>query len=145
MTPHEHDGFAKFGNVPTDGAHQPNLVKIKLIKVADKVFGPDVAPLQGKMVSCTPQYIDPAYVQILPEIISSYLNVIVVADLMFVNGLPFLVSISWNITLIMVSYMPSCTTADLCKGMMQIVLVYQRQGTTVTTVMVDNQFYPLGV
>jgi len=73
-----------------------------------------------------PEHVDSELVEIPPEI-----------------GLPFLVSISRNITLITVTYMPSRTTADLKKGMTQIVLVYWRRGLTVTTAMVDNQFNPL--
>ncbi len=68
---------------------------------------------------------------------------IVVADLMFVSGLPFLVSTLWQITLVTVTYMPLQTTTSLQKGMEQIVSVYHCRGLTVTTAMVDNQFDPL--
>ncbi len=117
-------------------------VMLESIKVDNGVFGPDVASLQGKMVWHFPEHIDPTYVAIPPEIISCNLYVIAVVDLMFVNGLP-LVSLNWNITLITVSYMPSCMIVDLWKGMMQIVLIYCWQELTVTTVMVNNQFDPL--
>mmetsp|Transcript_9738 Transcript_9738/g.19457 ORF Transcript_9738/g.19457 Transcript_9738/m.19457 type:complete len:385 (+) Transcript_9738:661-1815(+) len=125
-----------------------NLVKncpltLESIKIADNVFGPDVAPLQGKMAQQKPDRVDPVYVDIPLEILTCNLDVVVVADLMFVNGLPSLVSISHHITLIAVSYMPSQTSADLCKGMLQIVSVYCCRGLTVTTAMVDNQFNPL--
>ncbi len=71
------------------------------------------------------------------------MDVIVVADLKFVNGLPFLVTISRNITLITVSYMPSRTAEALHKGMLQVISVYRRRGMSVTTAMIDNQFDPL--
>ncbi len=118
-------------------------VTLDAIRVADHVFEPDVASLQGKMTRRTPGHVDPAYVEIPPKIISRNLNVVVVANLMFINGLPFLVSISRNITLITVSYMPSRKTEDLRQGMQQIISVYQRRGLTVTTAMLDNQFDPL--
>jgi len=95
------------------------------------------------MARQTPEHVDIGLVEIPPEIITCNLDVIVIGDLMFVNRLPFLVLISRNITLITVTYMPSQTTADLNKGMKQIVSVYQRRGLTVTTAMVDNQFNPL--
>lgn len=118
-------------------------VTLNAVKVATDVFGPDVATLQGKTTRRTPDHVDPAVIDIPPEIISRNMEVIVVADLMFVNGLPFLVSISRNITLITVSYMPSRTAEDLRKGMRQIVSLYERRGLVVTTAMVDNQFNPL--
>ncbi len=95
------------------------------------------------MVWHAPEHVGPTYDAIPPEIINQILNVIVVADLMFGNGLSFLLSISWNITLITVSYMPSCTVVDLQKGMMQIALVCHWQGLSVTPALVDNQFDPL--
>ncbi len=103
------------------------LVTLEAIKVADNVFGPDVASLQGKMAWWTPNHVDLAYANIPPEIISRNLDVIVIANLMFINGLPFLVSISRNIMLITVTYMPLCKIEDLQKGMLQIILVYHCQ------------------
>jgi len=112
-------------------------VTLDAIRVANNIFGPDAASLQGKMARRPPEHVDSELVD------TRNLDVIVIADLMFVNGLSFFVSISRNITLITVTYMPSRTTADLKKGMTQIVLVYRRRGLTVTTAMVDNQFNPL--
>ncbi len=53
------------------------LVTLKSIRVADNVFGPDVASLQGKMVHQMPDRVDPVLVKIPLEIISHNLNVIV--------------------------------------------------------------------
>ncbi len=99
-------------------------VTLESIKVANDVFGLDVVSIQMEMVWHTPEHADPAYVDIPLEIKNQNLNVIANVDVMFVNGLPFLVFISWNITLITVSYISSCLIEDLWKGMMQIVLVY---------------------
>ncbi len=116
------------------------LVMLEAVKVVDSVFGPDVASLQGKMAQRMPNHVNPAYIEIPPEIISRNLNVIVVADLMFVNGLPFLVYISQNITLITVMYMPLHGVQDLKRGMLQKILVYRCCSLTVMTAMLDNQF-----
>ncbi len=118
-------------------------VTLESIWVADNVFGPDVASLQGKMVRRKPDKFDPAFVDVPPEILACNLDVVVVVDLMFVNGLPFLVLILQNITIVTVLYMPLRTADNLCKGMLQVVAVYQWRGLTVTTAMVDNQFHPL--
>ncbi len=89
------------------------LVTLESIQVVENVFGPDIASLQGKMVQCKPDPVNPTFVDLPPEVLSCNLDVIVVADLMFVNGLPFLVLIFCNITLITKSYMPSHTIANL--------------------------------
>ncbi len=75
-----------------------------------------------------PKRVNPGLIDIPPKIIRRNLNIVIVADLMYINGLPFLVSISHNVMLITVSYMPSQRTADLCKGMMQIFLFSVEEG-----------------
>ncbi len=61
-------------------------VTLDAIRVADNVFGPDLPSLQGKMARQCPEHVDPERIKIPPENISRNLNVVVVADLMFVNG-----------------------------------------------------------
>ena len=118
-------------------------VTVDSIKIADDVFGPDAASLQGKMTRNRPQLVDPDFVDVPRDILIRNATVIVVADIMFVNALSFLVSISRNLALITVSYLASRGFDALKKGMMQIVAAYHRRGFNVTTAMVDNQFNPL--
>ena len=80
-------------------------VSVTSIKIADDVFGPDVASLQGKMTRKRPTRVDTELVEVPPEIFDRNRNVVVVADLMFVNGLAFLVSVSRGLTLVTVSYL----------------------------------------
>ncbi len=68
-------------------------VALESIKVAYAIFGPDATSLQEKMVWRRLEHVDHSYVETPPEIISCNLNTVVVADLVFVNGLPFLVLI----------------------------------------------------
>ncbi len=68
-------------------------VNLELIKVAYAIFGPDATPLQRRMVWRRLENVDHSFVETPPEIISCNLNTVVVADLVFVNGLPFLVLI----------------------------------------------------
>jgi hypothetical protein len=64
---------------------------------ANTIFGPDLATLKGKTVRITPPPVATDYVQIPKETMSLNRNTTLASDIMFVNGLPFLVSISQKI------------------------------------------------
>jgi hypothetical protein len=72
---------------------------------ANTLFGPDLATLKGKTFRITPPPVVTDYVQILSEIMSLNRNATLAIDIMFVNGLPFLVSISRKIKFTTVEYL----------------------------------------
>lgn len=110
----------------------------RAIRNTNHVFGPDVASLQGKMVQ--PSRVKPSFITIPPEIYERNWSVLLVADIMFVNGLPFLVTISQNIALLTIHYLPDMRKATLKHGMLMAVSIYQKQNMQVTTAMVDGHF-----
>jgi hypothetical protein len=64
---------------------------------------------------------------------------------MFVNKVPFLVSISRGINLVNAEHTPSCTTNQLAAGIRRITDLYSRRGFQVGTVLMDNEFEKLRV
>ena len=66
--------------------------------------------------------------------------VTLVADVMLVNGIPFLVSSSRNINLITIEHVPQRTASKLGYLLQRIVRVYARAGFTVQTILMDNEF-----
>ncbi len=69
---------------------------------ANRIFGPDLA-----------QHVRVDYLEIPRDIIDMHKYVTLVADVMFVNGLPFLVSSSRKISLVTIEYLPSQTAKRL--------------------------------
>jgi hypothetical protein len=76
------------------------------IKVAHTIYGRDLANTRGKMVRRKPERVDTDYVEIPQELLSFHCNVTLVADVMFVNSVPFLVLASCNISLITIEHAP---------------------------------------
>ena len=64
----------------------------------------------------------------------------IVAGIMFVSGIPFLVSVSRGIKLTTVYYMPKRTTPVLSKYLNKVYDVYLRHGFTVNLFLVDREF-----
>ncbi len=67
---------------------------------ANKIFGTDLATLRGKTVRRRPKRVITDYVNIPRLLVEANQRVTLAADVMFVNSVPFLVSVSRNINLI---------------------------------------------
>jgi hypothetical protein len=80
------------------------------IKIDHTIFGPDLTNIRGKTVQCNSKIVDTSYVEITWELLSFHQNMMLMADAMFVNSVPFLVSASCIINLITIE----CTPKMLC-------------------------------
>jgi hypothetical protein len=68
-------------------------------------------------------------------------RVTLAGDIMFVNSVPFLVSVSRNVNLITIEHAPSPRTASSLGSLLQrIIPVYARAGFTVQSILMDIEF-----
>lgn len=82
------------------------------------------------------------YVSVPPAVVERFRCVTVVADVMFVNGVLFLVTVGRGLSLITSEYTQNCTAKCLSAGIECIIELY-KQGGIVGTVLMDNKFKPL--
>jgi hypothetical protein len=90
------------------------------IITAEHIFGPDVGSLKGKTVWCRPHLAKPTIEPLPPEVMSQYHNVTLAVDVMLVNGIPMLVTISRNIRFSTVEALPNSNIPMLVKGIKAI-------------------------
>jgi hypothetical protein len=76
------------------------------ISAAHNIFGPDVASLKGKTTRRTHEPVLTGYVQIPKEILELNKDVTLAVDVMFVDGIPFVVSLSRKIKFTTSEYVP---------------------------------------
>jgi hypothetical protein len=69
--------------------------------------------------------------------------VTIVADVMFVNGLPFFVTLSRGISLVTIKFLPSRTAKQLANGIEHVARIYGRAGFIVQISMMDMEFEKL--
>jgi len=81
-------------------------VTVQEVDNADQIFGPDLANLRGEMTRTKPECVRVEYVQILQDFVQLHKYVMLVADVMFVNGLPFLVTSSQGLSLVTIEHLP---------------------------------------
>jgi hypothetical protein len=80
------------------------------------------------------------YVAIPQEILDLNKELTVAADLMFVNGLPFVTSISRNVKFTTIEYVTSKSEPNLIKSLLKIVSLYKAKGFNPSTALMDREF-----
>ena len=81
-------------------------VTVNDIEVAEDIFGKSIHALKGKTTRKSPPKVEIDIIQVPKEILKLHNNVILKMDIMYVNGLPFLLTVSSKIKFITVEYLP---------------------------------------
>ncbi len=93
---------------------------------ANSIFGPDLANLRGKMIRTKPEHVHIEYVQIPWDFVELHKYVTLVADVMFINGLPFLVTSLQGISLVTIEYLRSRTAKRLIDTLERVIHIYRK-------------------
>jgi hypothetical protein len=115
----------------------------KDILAAEHIFGPDVGSLKGKTVRRGAPHVDICTVDIPASLISQYREVVLAADVMFVNNIPFFVTILRDIKFGTTKVLSNQKTPALKKALTQVLSIYKQRSFIVTTVLMVGQFEPL--
>ena len=116
-------------------------ISIDNVKNAHLIWGDDLANKRGKTVRRKPDRVEAAdYVEIPRALLFAHESVTLVADVFFVNSVPFLVSTSRNINLITIEHAPHRKAPQLGHLLQRITKVYARAGFWVRTILMDNEF-----
>jgi hypothetical protein len=118
-------------------------VTVHDVQNANRIFGPDLANLRGKTTRSKPEHVRVDYVKIPWDFVEMHKYVTIVADMMFVNGLPFLVTSLRGISQITIDGLPSRTAKCLASSIKQVVRIYDRAGFIVQISMMDMEFRKL--
>ncbi len=110
---------------------------------ANRIFGPDLANLRGKLSRTKPERVRVEYVQIPWEFVQLHKYVMLVADVMFGNGLPFLVTSSRGLSLVTIEHLPSRTAEHLALTLERVFRIYATAGFMVQMAMMDMEFEKL--
>ncbi len=110
------------------------------IEAAEHIFGRDVGSLMGKTVRRQGPRVEGFTVDIPAIIMNRYKNVILAGDIMFVNKIPFLMTVSRYIkfgTAVMIKNKSNKTILAQIKAIQK---VYMRRGFVITTLLMDGGF-----
>jgi hypothetical protein len=104
------------------------------------MFGPDLASIRGKTVQRMPAPVVADYVAIPQQLVDANQAATLAADMFFVDGIAFLITVSRRIKFVTTKHLPVRTATSLSKHLQQVLLVYGRAGFRVRSILMDGEF-----
>ena len=112
----------------------------KDIDNATAIYGTSVPVLKGKTTRKVPLRVRTDLIPVPPEIYDLHHTITIGMYIMFINKLPFLVTVSENIAFTTVEYIPDRSATSLQKAIQNVKRVYKVRGFDLTRANVDNEF-----
>ena len=91
---------------------------------AHVIFGPDLPGVKGKTVHRSPHRVEMEYLEIPHDYYTLQKFITLTADVMFVNGIPFLTTLSRKIRLVTAEYLPTWMAKQLGSSLTKVVNLY---------------------
>jgi hypothetical protein len=125
-----------------DGNYLPNCPITQQDAInAHAIFGCDIGSIKGKTTRQKLQGILGAVANNLPkDIMQHYRDVTLCIDIMFVNKIPFVLSISRNIRFVTAKVLDNRKQATLVKALQRIHGIYCKRGFRITNILGDSEF-----
>ena len=120
-----------------------NPVRTEDVNLAEKIFGKDLATLKGKTTKTKPLPMVKDTIEIPPEIATSRDSWVLYIDVMFVNKIPFLTSISGALYYRTAIPMKNQKQEELFATLDKVFCIYNGRGFVISDLHADNQFRPL--
>jgi hypothetical protein len=122
----------------------PNCpITVKSFDDSKSIFGPDLAGVRGRTTRSKPAHIHVEYLQIPRSIVDRSQEVILAVNVMFVDEVPFLVSVARGINLITAEFTPVRTAKNLAANITHILQVYVRGGFKVSSLPPNCHLFPV--
>eukprot|EP00978_Attheya_sp_CCMP212_P016799 scaffold44333_cov30-Attheya_sp.AAC.2 len=117
-----------------------NPITIEDIRLAKKIFGPDVATLKGKTTRRKPMVVIEDAITIPRELVQAQQHVTMAMDGMTVNSLKFLAIISKNLFYRTAHYVESKKPKLYMEAIDSLVIIYTQGGFQIKKILCDNEF-----
>jgi hypothetical protein len=112
---------------------------LELELVAERTFGPDVGSLKEKTVRRAADHVKISTVDIPSGLISHYCDIVLTADIMFVNKIPFLVTISRHIKFGTAEVLENQQLKTILGAIKRVKSLYSKHGFVLRTILMDGQ------
>ena len=115
-------------------------ITVTNIKHAQTIFGPDIGSLRGKTVRRKTETVMSDYVAIPNQIKEKMKTIELTVDVIFVNKIPFVISLGKNNKFITIKNVVDRKADTLLKALCNIKSVYKNKNIFITTLYMDNEF-----
>ena len=124
----------------------PNCpINHQAILAAKHIFGKDLGSLKGKTVCCQPPAVNINKTDVPTTILKQYQQIIMTGDIMYINKVPFFMSISQHLHFRTAQHLMNQKGTTVLQSIKQIQQVYLQGRYKLTHLLMDGQFEPLQV
>ena len=102
-----------------------------------QMFGPSRAEVRGGTVRVAPNRVEPDYIAIPKDFILLHKKVVLLVDVMIVNNVAFLVTMSRKIKFLTVEHLKSRSSKQLVHSLKNVMRLYGRNNQHVTNILTD--------
>ena len=120
-------------------------VTIDDVNAAEKIYGASIAAIKGKTTRQKPVPVKSDYIKVPEELIARNKILTLTADLMFVNKIPFLVTLSRTIRFSTIEVVKDRKMTTLVKAIGNVLALYRSRKFVIKEMLMDPEFDPLGV
>jgi hypothetical protein len=113
------------------------------IAMAEDIFGPDVGSLKGKTARSGANPVNVVLADIPDTIMTHYKQLILGGDIMFVNKIPFFMTISRHIKFCTAEMLTNQKSPTILSAIKQVKKIYMKRGFQLDHMLMDGQFEPL--
>ena len=110
---------------------------------ANDIYGLPIAALKGKATRSKPPIMSKDIIEIPEEIYLKNYKLHLCIDIVYINGMTFLVSIDKEIRFRSIVHLKKCSKSLLYEGLDKITRVYNTAGFRIKIILADNEFRPL--
>eukprot|EP00980_Cylindrotheca_fusiformis_P016549 scaffold4962_cov112-Cylindrotheca_fusiformis.AAC.3 len=122
-----------------------NLVKncpitIEDVKLAEKIFGPDISTIKGKSTRPRPQAVIDDYIEIPEELTMHHQDLVMCMDIMFINQCAFLTTIDKSVQFRMTIPIENRSKDELFRGLDVALRYYNKADFRIKRIECDGEF-----
>jgi hypothetical protein len=110
------------------------------INAANNICGPNIASIKGKTVRVAQEPVLTSYVKVPQEILDLNKEITITADVMFVDGLGFMVTSLRGVNFTTPEYVLTRSKANLISSLKKVFEIYTQRGFTIQTALMDRKF-----
>ena len=115
-------------------------ITLEDIDIAEKIFGKDIHILKGKAVRTKPIPVINDYVEIPKELKEIHKNIELCVDIMYIQGIMFLVTISRKIKFITIQSIETRKKSDLIKAFDNVFRIYNTANFRIAIIYANPEF-----